>query len=200
MSLTALAVAVITAAPGPLALVKQADADVRKVLATDATIERLAVTAEAYIDFVELARRALGQKEWERLDRKKQDDFSATMKGLLRASYAQKALGDSKNGATFEFSREDVQGNEATVSSTLVVKAERFPVTYRLYRADAKGAWRIYDVVTDDVSLVSTYADQFRKMIATKGFDGLLASLKAKRAQLEKAPGAEAGSAGTAAK
>jgi phospholipid transport system substrate-binding protein len=197
---TALAAAVITAAPGPLALVKLADADVQKVLARDATVEKLASTADGYIDFVELARRALGKKEWDKLDKKKQDDFSATMKGLLRASYAQKALGDSKNGATFEFSSEEIQGNEATVKSTLVVKTDRFPVTYKLYRADAKGAWKIYDVVTDDVSLVGTYADQFRKMIASKGFDGLLASLKAKKEQLDQAPAREAGGAGTAGK
>ena len=200
MFVTALAAAVITAAPGPLALVKLADADVQKVLAKDATIERLATAAEGYIDFVELAKRALGKKEWDKLDKKKQEEFSATMKGLLRASYAQKALGDSKNGATFEFASEEIQGNEATVKSTLVVKADRFPVTYKLYRADAKAGWRIYDVVTDDVSLVSTYADQFRKMIANKGFEGLLASLKSKRDQLEKAPVGEAGGPGSAAK
>jgi phospholipid transport system substrate-binding protein len=192
--------ALVTAAPGPLAIVKAADADVQKVLAKDATIEKLATTADGYIDFIELAKRALGKKEWDRLDKKKQDDFSATMKGLLRASYAQKALGDSKNGAVFEFSSEDIQGNEAVVKSTLVVKQDRFPVTYKLYRADAKGVWRIYDVVTDEVSLVGTYADQFRKLIANKGFDGLLASLKSKREQLEKTPAAEAGGPGSAAK
>jgi phospholipid transport system substrate-binding protein len=192
--------ALVTAAPGPLAIVKAADADVQKVLAKDATIEKLATTADGYIDFIELAKRALGKKEWDKLDKKKQDDFSATMKGLLRASYAQKALGDSKNGAVFEFSSEDIQGNEAVVKSTLVVKQDRFPVTYKLYRADAKGVWRIYDVVTDEVSLVGTYADQFRKLIANKGFDGLLASLKSKREQLEKSPATEAGGPGSAAK
>ena len=74
----------------------------------------------------------------------------------------------------------------ATVTATLVVKDDKFPVTYKLFRADAKGEWKIYDVITDDVSLVSTYSDQFRKLISNKGFDGLLASLKAKKEQLEK--------------
>ena len=43
-----------------------------------------------------------------------------------------------------------------------------------------------YDVVTDEVSLVETYRGQFRKLLAEKGFDGLLSTLKRKRDQLEK--------------
>lgn len=197
--ITVFAAVILTASPGPLALVKAADADVQKVLAKDATIEKLAQVADGYIDFGELAKRALGPKEWAKLDKKKQEDFSVTMKGLLRASYAQKALGDGKQGATFEYGGEKLEGNEASVQATLVTEKDKFPVSYKLYRLDGKATWKIYDVVTDDVSLVATYSDQFRKVIAQKGFDGLLVSLKAKREQLEKTP-AEAGSAGTAGK
>lgn len=192
--LTILATTLI-AATGPMGVVKAADSDVQVVLQKDATIEKLATVADKYIDFVELAKRALGKKEWDKLDKKKQEDFSATMKGLLRASYAQKALGDGKNGAKFEYVGEKIEKDEATVTATLVVKDDKFPVTYKLYRADAKGEWKIFDVITDDVSLVSTYADQFRKLISNKGFDGLLSSLKAKKEQLEK-PAEAAGSAG----
>ncbi|MBE2251758.1 MAG: ABC transporter substrate-binding protein [Myxococcus sp.] len=196
-----LAATVVAASPGPLGVVKAADADVQKVLANDATIEKLAATADGYIDFGELARRALGQKEWAKLDKKKQEDFSATMKGVLRASYAQKALGDGKNGAKFEYVGEKVEANEATVQATLVTREDKFPVSYKLFRRDAKGAWKIYDVVTDDVSLVGTYADQFRKLIAAKGFDGLLATLKSKLEQLDQTAAPEpSGSAGSAAK
>lgn len=192
--------ALLAASPGPLAVVKAADVDVQKVLANDATIGKLAATADGYIDFGELAKRALGQKEWAKLDKKKQDDFSATMKGLLRASYAQKALGDGKNGTKFEYVGEKIAANEATVEARLVTKEDKFPVSYKLFRADAKGAWKIYDVITDDVSLVGTYSDQFRKLIADKGFDGLLTTLKTKRDQLEKPAADSVGAAGPAAK
>lgn len=197
---TLLTTALLAASPGPLAVVKAADVDVQKVQANDATIEKLAATADGYIDFGELAKRALGQKEWAKLDKKKQDDFSATMKGLLRASYAQKALGDGKNGTKFEYVGEKIAANEATVEARLVTKEDKFPVSYKLFRADAKGAWRIYDVITDDVSLVGTYSDQFRKLIADKGFEGLLTTLKTKRDQLEKPAADSVGTAGPAAK
>jgi phospholipid transport system substrate-binding protein len=183
---TLFAVGLIAASPGPLAVVKAADVDVQKVLAKDATLERLAATADGYIDFGELAKRALGPREWGKLEKKKQDDFSATMKSLLRASYAQKALGDGKNGTRFEYIGEKIDANEATVQATLVTKEEKFPLSYKLYRVDPKAGWKIYDVITDEVSLVGTYSDQFRRLLADKGFDGLLTTLKTKRDQLEK--------------
>ncbi|GMU61572.1 MAG: hypothetical protein AMXMBFR34_33350 [Myxococcaceae bacterium] len=181
-----LAVALAAAPSGPLSLVKAADAEVQKVLQSDSpTPEKLAQKADEFIDFLELAKRALG-KEWSNLNKKQQDEFSSTMKGVLRASYAQKAISDGRGSAKVEYSDELIEGNEATVKTSLLVKQDRFLVVYKLFRADAKAPWRIFDVVTDDVSLVATYNDQFRQVISKKGFEGLLKSLKAKREQLEK--------------
>ncbi len=181
-------VVVLAASPGPLSVVKNADAEVQKVLqAPDATTEKLAARADDFVDFGELAKRAMGA-EWAKLNKKQQDEFSATMKGLLRASYAQKAVNDGRGGNTakVEYGAEKIEGNEAVVDSKLLVKQDTYPVVYKLYRADAKGSWRIYDVVTDEVSLVSTYSDQFRTVMGKKGFEGLLKSLKDKQASLEK--------------
>ncbi len=177
----------LTLAVSPTTVVKNGTAEVQKVLASkDASTEKLAARADEFIDFAELAKRALGA-EWARLDKKKQDEFAITMKELLRASYAQKAIGDPKGGtANAEYGKEEVKGNEAVVPTTILVNNEKFPVDYKLYRADEKGAWKIYDVVTDQVSLLATYKDQFKTVIAKKGFDGLLATLKAKRDQLGK--------------
>jgi len=173
---------------GPLGVVKAADAEVQRQLGTPDASERLAARADDYIDFTELAKRSLGA-DWAGLTRGQQDAFSSTMKRFLRASYAQKALGDGRGGAKVVYGAETVQGNEATVSTTLTVKEDVVPVVYRLFRVGARG-WRIYDVITDDVSLVSTYSDQFRRSMAKNGFDGLLKSLKARLAQLEAGPDA----------
>ena len=121
--------------------------------------------------------------KWAKLTPAQQKEFTDTMTGLLRASYAQKAIGQAQ--AQVKYGKEAVQGNEATVNTTLTVKKDQVPVDYKLYKT-AKGDWRIYDVVTDEVSLVSTYSGQFRKLLADKGFNGLLSTLKSKRAQLEK--------------
>ncbi len=179
-------VALAAATSSPLAVVKNADVEVQKVLkAPDPTVDKLASKADEYVDFIELAKRALGE-QWTKVSKAQQAEFSNTMKGLLRASYAQKAISDSRGEAKFDYGEEKVAGNEAIVNTSLVSANDKVPVIYKLYRPTANGSWKIYDVVTDDVSLVATYNDQFRQVIAKKGFPGLLSSLKAKRDQLEK--------------
>jgi phospholipid transport system substrate-binding protein len=183
---TLAALALAAAPPAPLAVVKSADTEVQKILSEpEVSTTKLAERADEFIDFFELARRAMGD-EWPKLSKKQQDEFSTTMKGLLRANYAQKAVTDGRGGAKVEYGKELVEGNEATVETKLLVKKDAFPVVYKLYRVDPKSGWRIYDVITDEVSLVATYADQFRTVMGKKGFDGLLKSLKAKQEQLEK--------------
>ena len=181
-----LAATLLAAAPmGPLTVVKSGNADVQKAAnAPGATVQSLATVVEKFVDFEELARRALGEKAWTGLTPAQRKDFTDTMTGLLRASYAQKAIGQAK--ADVKYGKESVQGNEATVDTQLTVKTDQVPVDYKLYRTSAKTDWRIYDVITDEVSLVETYSGQFRKILQTKGFDGLMSTLKSKRAQLEK--------------
>jgi phospholipid transport system substrate-binding protein len=180
-----IAATLLAATPTPLEVVKAGNADVQKAAnEPGATVEQLASVVEKFVDFEELAKRALG-KEWDKLTPAQRKDFADTMKGLLRASYAQKAIGQAK--ADVKYGKETLQGDEATVNTLLTVKKDQIPVDYKLYKVAGKGGgWRIYDVVTDEVSLVETYAGQFRKLINDKGFDGLLSTLKTKRAQLEK--------------
>jgi phospholipid transport system substrate-binding protein len=169
----------------PLEVVKNGYTEVQKVAAASDAPEKLAARADEYVDFAELAKRALG-KEWTKLTRAQQDDFAQTMKVLLRASYASKAKTDGKGTISTEYGKEQITGNEALVGTTLVMNNDRFPVDYKLYRRDEKSTWKIYDVVTDSVSLVEAYQDQFRVLINTKGVDGLLTTLRAKREKLEK--------------
>ena len=174
-------IAFVLAAPvmSPVGTVKAGNDEMKKLMASDAaTVEALAAKADDFVDFAELAKRSLGD-DWKKLKAKQQADFSDTMKGLLRANYAQKALADGKGGQSAqEYGAETIKGNEATVATTLLVGADRYPVEYRLFRSGTKGAWRIFDVVTNDVSLVTTYRDQFRQLMAKKGFDGLLSTLR----------------------
>lgn len=184
MVLIPLVALVLAASSSPLAVVKEGNAEVQQILSTDrATVEQLATAVDRYVDFSELARRALG-KEWDNLSKKQQQEFSGTVRDLLRVSYAQKALGQGT--AEVQYGEEKLStGQEAEVTTTITVNKDPVPVVYKLYRGASKAGWRIYDVVTDGFSLLENYRSQFRKIIASKGYDGLLAALKAKRTQQE---------------
>jgi phospholipid transport system substrate-binding protein len=44
------------------------------------------------------------------------------------------------------------------------------------------GSWKVYDLVIDNVSMISSYRGQFRATIARSGIDGLIRELEAKAA------------------
>jgi phospholipid transport system substrate-binding protein len=68
-----------------------------------------------------------------------------------------------------------------------MVEGNRIPITYKLYRASPKEkSWRIYDIVTANVSLLEDYRSQFSQLLAEQGFDGLLSSVKTRQAQVER--------------
>lgn len=183
--LTMLISAASPSATAPTQVLRAADVEVQSLLRRgDGTVEALGRRADAYVDFDELSKRSMGEL-WPKLAPAQRADFSATMKGLLRASYAQKALSDGRAGANVEYGAETVTGDDATVATVIHSGDDRIPVVYRMHRSGRAARWRICDVVTDEVSLVDTYADQFRQVVAKRGIDGLLASLKAKRQQLE---------------
>ncbi len=54
----------------------------------------------------------------------------------------------------------------------------RIPINYRMYLKD--GAWKVYDIIIDGVSLVSNYRGSFAAEVRRKGIDGLIQTLKAR--------------------
>jgi phospholipid transport system substrate-binding protein len=54
-------------------------------------------------------------------------------------------------------------------------------VDYLLH--EAKGQWRVFDVVIESSSLVGNYQSQFRKIIRKKGFGELIARMKRRLAK-----------------
>jgi phospholipid transport system substrate-binding protein len=49
------------------------------------------------------------------------------------------------------------------------------------YKLVAQGdEWRVYDVITEDVSILDNYRSQFNRIIAKEGVPGLIARMKAK--------------------
>ncbi|MCL2179127.1 MAG: ABC transporter substrate-binding protein [Proteobacteria bacterium] len=167
----------------PSEVVRRGNAEVEKLLHAKADAEALAQSIEGFVDFGELAKRALGDK-WKGLSKKQQAEFAQTMKGLLKAAYVQKtARGSPSNLSNAQLEREELRTTEACVYASLQSGKTRLPVEYRLHKT--KAGWRVFDIVTDEVSLLQTYEEQFRKFLSQRSYEELLKTLKAKREQLE---------------
>ena len=135
-----------------------------------------------FLDFEELARRALA-RHWDGLTAKQRTEFVKTLRELVERNYVRQLYGQPEYDLRLE--REEKSGDQATVWGTLHATAKGKKVTMALeYKLVHKGnRWVVYDVVTDELSLLENYRAEFNKVIAKESFDALLTRMKKKLAE-----------------
>jgi phospholipid transport system substrate-binding protein len=125
-------------------------------------------------DFSEMTKRSLGP-HWESLGSAEQREFvDAFTERVLRAyGRSVRASGDEK----VQYARELRDGDLATVQTKVISgSGDELPIDYQLH--DVGGQWKVYDVVIDQVSIVSNYRAQFDRVIAKSSVKELLQRIK----------------------
>lgn len=163
--------------------------------------EEVKQRASELLDYAELTKRALGE-HWEKMPAAKRDEFVKTLQELIERNYIKQL----RTNLDYEVSYGDEQIEqpaqpggkaEAKVTTTIKIatrgKSTSALIEYRMIRHDpaaaaaggAKdaGQWMVYDVITDELSLVRNYRSQFQRIIASSGYDGLLSRMKTKLAE-----------------
>jgi len=126
-------------------------------------------------DFAEMARRSMGER-WKNLDGR-QNEFVGAFASFVESAYMNTLV--SYRGEKILFLRERVNQNLAQVDTEIVSgKGEPLSVNYRLHLV--QDDWKVYDVVVDNISLVSNFHSQFNRILATASFDELLKKLREK--------------------
>jgi phospholipid transport system substrate-binding protein len=140
------------------------NADIRKIVGS-------------FLDFDELARRAL-VKHWDGLPPGKRADFVKTLRELVERNYVKQLYGQPDYDLRLE--REEKTDKDATVWGTLHASSKGKKITMALeYKLVRKGdRWVVYDVITDELSLLENYRAEFNKVIAKESFDALLTKMK----------------------
>jgi phospholipid transport system substrate-binding protein len=183
----------VAAAPpaesSPLAELRRSNATLKRTLAKQSpswSPERDAQSSEVrkvvgqFLDFEELAKRALA-RHWEGLAPKQRTDFVATLRELVERNYLKQLHG--KPDYDLKFEKETKEGSEATVNATLSTtspKGKKVSIALDHKLVYKEGKWVVYDVITDDQSLLENYRAEFNKIINKDGFDALLKKMKKK--------------------
>jgi phospholipid transport system substrate-binding protein len=125
-------------------------------------------------DFSEMTKRSLGS-HWESLGSAEQHEFvDAFTERVLRAyGRSVRASGDEK----VQYARELRDGDLATVQTKVISgSGDELPIDYQLHNVG--GQWKVYDVVIDQVSIVSNYRAQFDRVLAKSSVKELLKKIK----------------------
>ncbi len=132
--------------------------------------------AEGLFDFTEMSRRALG-RYWAGRSQAERDEFVRLFADLMARAYLGKI--DRYAGESITYIAERVDGDLATVDSRVITpKKTEVPIEYRLRRVGDR--WAAYDVLIENVSLISTYRSQFDRIIQTSSFAELLKRMRQK--------------------
>ncbi len=147
-------------------------------LSLQAKRDRIQAIAYERFDFETMSKLVL-KRDWKKFDAAQKQEFVVEFREHLSARYGE-------NLGKYERERVEIVGQRGEKNGDVTVKTsirggkfDGTPVDYRL----RKGAdWEVIDVVIENVSLVSSFRQQFSDVLAKSGPAGVLAKLKQRNA------------------
>ncbi len=135
-------------------------------------------------DFTEMSKRVLGKK-WRQLKADERSHFTALMTELLENVYIGRfeAVEGEIREYKVTYNGEKIKGNRAQVSTVVSDGTRRFPVHYIM--RNSSGHWMVYDINIEGVSLVKNYQEQFRSILRTEKYPGLVKTIENKIASFK---------------
>lgn len=131
-------------------------------------------------DFREMCQRILG-RTWHSISPEEQELFTELMTKLLENVYIGKL--ETYSGQTIGYVSERIKGKRAQVSTLIEDENLKIPVHYIM--ALDSGRWMVYDINIEGVSLVRNYMQQFKSILRTEKFEGLIKVLEEKNRSFE---------------
>lgn len=130
-----------------------------------------------HFDFVRMSQWVLGLN-WRKATPEQRGRFVAQFRDLLVRTYST---------ALLNYTDQEILYRPLTLKPTdedVLVRTEvkqsggapNIPINYSFYK-NKDGAWKVYDVTIDGVSLVTNYRSVYASKVKDQGMDGLLASM-----------------------
>jgi phospholipid transport system substrate-binding protein len=150
----------------PASGTRRMDGDQRRV-----EIRRVATDL---FDFDEISRRVLS-RYWTERSAEEQAEFVRLFTDVLERTYIGRI--EAYAGEKIVYVGELVDGPFATVRSKVVTRRRtETPLDYKLHLRD--GRWKVYDILIDHVSFVSTYRSEFARVLQREPYTELVERLR----------------------
>lgn len=168
----------------PDALVKSTVDEVLGVIKSGKDRRALSEVVETkvlpHFDFKEMTRMAVG-RHWREATPAQQKSLESAFRSLLVTTYTQALSQAATPEQSVEVRPLAVKPADDDVTvKTLVKDTSRKPLSIDYRLAKAANGWKVYDVVVENLSLVTNYRSSFNSEITKSGIDGLIKVLEAK--------------------
>ena len=108
-------------------------------------------------------------------------EFEELFFSILKNTYIERL--NAYTDESVEITGEETNGNRGTVKSLVYTSNSYISVDYSLRQRP--NGWFIYDIIVEDVSLLSSYRSTYRSIIRRSGIDALLNDIRTQAAELE---------------
>lgn len=145
-------------------------------LSNDALDAELRKLISPVFDWRTMARSCLA-KHWKEATKEQQNEFVDLFSDLLATTYLKKIR---ENVATtdFKLNGEKIKGKKAIVKTSVMVDDDDAAIDYRMRLKDS--SWQVYDVIIENIGLVSNYRSEFAGIVKNEKIEGLLVKLREK--------------------
>jgi len=151
----------------------ESDGSAARRLSDQRRVEIRRVATDLF-DFDEISRRALG-RYWTSRTAEEQAEFTRLFTDLLERAYIGRI--EAYSGEKILYTAEVVDGPFATVRSKVLTRRNtETPLEYRLHLRN--GRWKVYDILIDNVSFVSTYRSEFTRIMQRESYAVLIDRLR----------------------
>jgi len=127
-------------------------------------------------DFDEMSKRCLGVN-WKTATPDEQMKFTELFSELLAKNYL-KQIRLTAATSNYEITHANEDASKAVVQTKVNNDKGTLKVDYRLYNKNA--GWKVYDVIIENIGLVSNYRSEFSEIVAKRKMSGLIELLKEK--------------------
>jgi phospholipid transport system substrate-binding protein len=186
---------VVLAQEAPDALVKRVTDEVLAIIKADKDLQagnsrKVVELAEAkvlpHFDFTRMTRLAVG-KNWQQASDAQKEQLVKEFRTMLVRTYSTSLTAYRNQTIEVKPTKMAAADKETTVRTAVLQQGgPSIPIDYSMEKVDS--GWKVYDVVIDGASLVTTYRGSFNEQIQRGGIDGLLKTLADRNRAPQAAP------------
>jgi phospholipid transport system substrate-binding protein len=150
--------------------------------------QEVTTTLRGFLDLDELAKRAV-DKHWDKMSESQRKDYLDLLRSLLEENYIRGMRSNLAYTVEYIGEAPAPSATAMLVLTKIIAKRKGRPYSIKVdytVESDAKGVVHVVDIATDGVGLIDNYREQFNKIIAKDGMDGLLAKMKKKQGATNK--------------
>jgi phospholipid transport system substrate-binding protein len=137
-----------------------------------------------HFDFVAMTRLAVGA-HWRDASEPQRKALENAFRGLLVSTYVTALSQTANPSQTVEVRPMQVKSGQDDVTVRTVVREPgRQPIAIDYRMVLRGGSWKVYDVVVENLSLVTNYRGSFASEIARSGIDGLIKTIESKNRKI----------------